>query len=418
VSTGSALWPSPWPGEDAGPARLGTPLDSGGDAGKIFSDPSAPLRATSREALVATMVVTRDPGEVYLLRHTGPPDATCFVEQIDPVTLEPLRRSPDLLGGPVWPGGLAAHEDGCLYVIFGNHAHRLNSDLEVEAIQRLPRERPYNSFVVLPDGQLVTKDFAGPFAGHVEGDHRSSELLALNPDDLSIAHRFELSEPSVARLSSDGHRVVVVGTHSLFSLTLDEEGFQQRSAVRYRSEPGQGCGWDGVVDGDVVYFMDNGDGTDRFDGSFEGRGIATVPLRLHRIDLAASTHDSVEVSGLGGGIIANPPALDRQRQVVVAFDSGNATVAGFSSTTLVPLWKITLNHAAHIAHDEVNGYLVLSDFHRGTGVDHAVIIDTLTGRELNRVATHSPLQSVLFPAKGFSDDLYLVSFTTVTRLFA
>ena len=45
----------------------------------------------SREAVGATMVVLRDPGEVYLLRHTVGPDAISWVERIDPVTLETHR---------------------------------------------------------------------------------------------------------------------------------------------------------------------------------------------------------------------------------------------------------------------------------------------------------------------------------------
>ena len=68
--------------------------------------------ATSRTSMVNTMVVLRDPGEVYLLCHTGGDDAVSWVEQLHPTTLETLRRSPDLPGGPTWPGGLAAHADG------------------------------------------------------------------------------------------------------------------------------------------------------------------------------------------------------------------------------------------------------------------------------------------------------------------
>ena len=79
------------------------------------------------------MVVLRDPGEVFLLRHTAGPDAISWVERIDPITLEPLARSDDLPGGPTWPGGIAAHANGSLYVVFGNHAHRLGPDLAVLA---------------------------------------------------------------------------------------------------------------------------------------------------------------------------------------------------------------------------------------------------------------------------------------------
>jgi hypothetical protein len=75
------------------------------------------------------MIVTRDEGELFLLRHTAGDDAVSFVERIDPRTLAPEGRSPDLAGGPAWPGSMAAHANGSLYVVFGRHAHRLDPDL-------------------------------------------------------------------------------------------------------------------------------------------------------------------------------------------------------------------------------------------------------------------------------------------------
>ncbi len=78
------------------------------------------------------MVVLRDPGEVYVLRHSlgrrplvDP--VTAWVERVDPETLAVVERSSDLPAGPFWPGGLAAHADGSLHVVFGNHCHRLSS---------------------------------------------------------------------------------------------------------------------------------------------------------------------------------------------------------------------------------------------------------------------------------------------------
>ncbi|MDP1805589.1 MAG: hypothetical protein Q8K72_10515, partial [Acidimicrobiales bacterium] len=158
---------------------------------------------THRESPGTTMVVLRDPGEVYVLRHTFGPEVISWVEQIDPESLEVLRRTPDLPAGPMWPGGLACHADGSLHVVFGNHAHRLSADLEVLASATLPRHRPYNSFVVLPDGSLVTKDFGGPRPGREPEPPEPAELLVLDPVDLSIVDHLVLPEPSIARLSAD-----------------------------------------------------------------------------------------------------------------------------------------------------------------------------------------------------------------------
>src|ERR1700689_504604 len=130
----SGYWQSRWPCEDGGPRRSQQPASGAGPA----LDP-AHVSVCSREAIAATMVVLRDPGEVFLLRHTAGPDANSWVEQVDAATLEPRSRSVDLPGGPTWPGGLAAHANGSLHVVFGNHAHRLGSDLAVLASRELPR---------------------------------------------------------------------------------------------------------------------------------------------------------------------------------------------------------------------------------------------------------------------------------------
>ena len=119
-SDAQGYWPSRWPGED-GPRRRAIPRSGSG----LGIGPASSSRSC-RDDAVATMVVLRDPGEVYLLRHTGGTDAISWVERIDPITLAVLERSPDLPGGPTWPGGLAAHANGSLYVVFGNHAHRLD----------------------------------------------------------------------------------------------------------------------------------------------------------------------------------------------------------------------------------------------------------------------------------------------------
>ena len=414
--TRSALWDSPWPAEDAGSQRRSTPHDQEGLEKSLGLHLTAPLVASSRDILVLTMAILRDPGELFVVGHSGPPDATSFVEQLDPSSLETVRRSQDLAGGPVWPGGIAAHANGSLYVVFGNHAHRLSASLETLCSVELPRDRPYNSFVILETGHLVTKDFAGPFHGHDPDDTRTSQLLVLDPNDLSIISTLDLSEPSVARLSAIENEIVVVGTTSLLTVVFENDALRETGSVPYRSEPGQGCGWDAVLDGDLTYFLDNGDGTDRFDGSFEGRGIGTVPLRLHRINRNNSASSSVEVSGRLGGIIANPPALDATRRIVVGFDSGNGVIAAFHADTLAPLWTAELNHASHVLHDDVSGHMILTHYDRTRAVEEVVILETETGREVNRIATGSPVQSVVFPCAGFNNDFYLVSFTTITRI--
>jgi hypothetical protein len=62
------------------------------------------------------------------------------------------------------------------------------------------------------------------------------------------------------------------------------------------------------------------------------------------------------------------------------------------------------------------GELVTGDHDAETMTDHVVVLDIETGNEKARVATGSPVQSVVFPCPGFDRDLYWCSFTTLTRI--
>jgi hypothetical protein len=389
----------------------------------------------SRDAFAATMVVLREPGEVYLLGHAAGPEAPAWVERIDPVSLEPQARA-DLPGGPVWPGGVAAHANGSLHVVFGNHAHRLSADLEVLASVELPRPAPYNSFIVLPDGHLVTKDFGGRLPGDdsATGDDSAAgdgagpgppptELVVLDPDSLAIVDRCSLPEPSIARLSADADTVYVVGTSRLWRVHWDgarltiDDGF----AARYRTLRGQTYGWDPVLALGAAWFLDNGEGTERFAGTFAGLGISKAPLHLVRVDLVNGAVTLTEICGLPDGIVANPPVVDEARRIVVGYDSANGVVAAFDvgwDGTTTPRWARPQHHACHPLLFPDTGELVMNDHDPTRLADAIVVLDVETGEERVRVTSGSPVQSVLFPAPGFDRDLYLCSFTTLTRVSA
>ena len=416
----AGYWPSRWPGEDGGPRRWQCPLTGAGPA--LDSDR---VEVRSREAIAATMVVLREPGEVFLLRHTAGPDACCWVERIDAITLEPLDRSDDLPGGPTWPGGIAVHANGSLYVVFGNHAHRLAADLTVTATRELPRALPYNSFVIVPDGHLVTKDFGGVLPGQDPAAHvpQPAELLALEPETLDIVARCPLPEPSIARLSADGDHVYAVGTSTLFrsqwngaELTRDED-----FAGRYRTVAGQTYGWDAVLALGAAWFLDNGEGSERYAGTFRGRGISPAPLHLVRVDLTTAAVTLTEICGLPNGLVANPPVVDEERRIVVGYDSANGIMAAFdvaADGTTSLRWRREQNHACHPLLFADTGELVTNDHDASTMADAIVVLDIETGEERVRVDAGSPVQSVLFPAPGFHRDFYYCSFATVTRVTA
>jgi len=416
----AGYWPSRWPGEDGGPRRLQRP-PTGTGTGPALDAEHVDVR--SRDAIAATMVVLREPGEAFLLGHTFEPDATAWVERIDPITLETVIRSIDLPGGPAWPGGIAAHANGSLHVVFGNHAHRLDPDLTLLASRELPRRLPYNSFVILPDGHLVTKDFGGILPGEDPKTHAPppAELLVLDPGSLDIVASCALPEPSIARLSADGDTVYVVGTSTLFRAQWDgahltfDDGF----AGRYRTMPGQTYGWDAVLALGAAWFLDNGAGTELYAGTFRGLGVSTAPLHLVRVDLETAAVDLTEICGRPNGIVANPPLVDETRRIVVGYDSANGSLAAFdvaSNGNITPRWRREQNHACHPLLFPDTGELVTNDHDPTRMADVIVVLDIESGEERVRVDAGSPLQSVLFPAAGFGRDFYSCSFSTVTRV--
>jgi hypothetical protein len=397
-----------WRLEDGGPRRTPTvdgALDVAGGS----------LAVTSRTALVTTRVVGDDEG-TFLLRHTAGAGATATVERIDPLTLEPLATSSDLPGGPVWPGGLGIVDDGSVVTVFGNHAHRLDRDLRVVASRRLPRDRPYNSFVVLAEGHLATKDFGGSRPGlHIAPDEREPcELVVLSPDDLAIVDRLVAPEPSIARLSADGDDIYVVGDTSLLRVRWDGRrlALDDALAARYRTLEGQSYGWDCVLAAGHAWFLDDGDGSERFDGTLRGKGLSTAPLHLVRVDVAAGDVAMVEICGLPGGVVANPPVVDEERGIAVGYDSGNGVVAAFGVDDLELRWRREQDHASHLLLYAGSGELVTGD---GTDL---VVLDVATGEELARAATGRAVQSVLFPMPGRDRDLYVCALDGVSRIAA
>ncbi len=413
----SDYWKSSWSGEDGGPKRR-----------QIATNVSIPritnskqLEVVSRDALAMTMPIVGPNDELFLQRVMPGLDSVAWVEKIDPLTLETIIQSEQLAGGPMWPGGMAAHANGSLYVVFGNHAHRLSTDLSVIASTELPRLRPYNSFVILPSGHIATKDFSGPLPGQPNGTPMdNTELLILDPEDLRIVARFELNEPSIARLSADGNNIYVVGDHSLIRVIWNGESLSVDETFNacYRTLEGQTFGWDTVITDDDAWFLDNGEGTQLFTGSFRGVGISTAPLHLVRVNKQTGHVTLTEICGLPNGIVANPPVVDMKRQIVVGFDSGNGVISGFDfdedSVTL--RWSHEQNHACHMLLIPETGQIITADYRPELGCEQVVVLDITTGNEVARVSTTSPIQSAVFPAIGPRGDIYWCSMTTITRI--
>ena len=404
-----------WSTEDGGPRRL-----QWVDGARLAIAAGETLRVTSRSMMVVTMVVVASSDEIFVLCHTGGDDAVSWVERVHPETLETLATSEHLAGGPAWPGGTAVHPNGDVYVVFGNHAHRLNRSLQVVASRELPRVRPYNSFVVLPDGHLVTKDFGGSRPGNeMEEPFAPTQLVVLEPTELNIVATLDLAEASIARLSANENDVYVVGTSSLWRVRWDGESLHSDGwRAEYRHLQGQTYGWDVVIADTDAWFLDNGESTHKFAGTLRGVGTATAPLHLVRVNLASGRVSLNEICGLTGGVVANPPLVDEQRNMVIGFDSGNGVLAGFSydETKVRKVWSVEQNHGSHMLLYPESGEFVSAHYDQERGVEQVVVRDISTGREIARTDTGSPIQSVVFPACGTRRDFYWCSMLSLNRV--
>jgi hypothetical protein len=437
-----SLWPSPWPAEDGGPRRSQAPSEVQG----LGIRPDERLvTAAVRDAFATTMVVLREPGEVFALRHTlgrrplrDP--STGWVERIDPITLAAVGRSPDLAAGPFWPGGIAAHANGSLHVVYGCFCHRLSAQLKLLASRRLPQPRPYNSFVVLADGTLAMKDID-------RARRHPARLTLLDPETLAPrCPDLHLPESVVARLSADGDSLYAIGERTVYRYRWDGDRLQCDLEIPYLASRGQSYGWDPVIEGGQLWFLDNGEHD--YATTMLGAGVAPGPVHLIRISLAdPSDREQVQVCGAPRGAVTDPPLYDPQRRIAIGYDSANGVLAAFRFTDrLEPLWRRPLAHAAHMIRYPDTGELVVHDWTgpalartravrtisaragwlarsrrlravaaRSSG-DDVVVLDIETGAERGRALVPSMFQSVLFPAPGWGRDLYWCTFSTLARL--
>lgn len=398
---------TPWPAEDGGPRRQQRPAGIAGPAAT-----SARLAAV-RQAPISVMAVLAPDDTVLVLRNSVGAGAVSWVESVHPESLQPHRRSPDLPLGPFWPGGLAVLADGAIVVVQGRHATRLAPDLSVEASRELPVDAPYNSFVVLGDGSLATKDLQRPGGP-------SSALSILDPVTLEdLAAPQPVGEPSVARISADGDDVVVVGVSALRRLTWDPDAgtvtARHQLDRRYLVHDGQSFGWDAVVDAGAVWWMDNGDHTFQDGLTMLGNGVSPGPVRLWRAGVDGGPAASVEVSGEPAGAVTNPPVIDPGRGLAIAYDSANGVLAAFATGDLRPAWRRRINTSQHLVLFPDTGELLVNDHDRQTG-DALALLDVTDGSVRARVGVDSPAQSVVFPAPGTRRDAYYVSLSTIARV--
>jgi hypothetical protein len=406
------------------------------------------LSSTSRDFLpvMCTMCILGDPGEVFLLTHTYQffgPTTTSQVLCLDPITLQTRYSSAKLPGGPFWPGGFAIHADGSIIVVYGRYVHKLSRQTcDLLSTFELPVHEPYNrsltdyslalnlifccSFVILDNGYIVTKN---------KSDSSPAVITILTPNLERVCPDLVHFEPCVARLSSVGTTFYLIGVTTVCRYIWSESSHSfSRDAnwmLDYVSSTGQEYGWDGVIDipNNNFWFIDNG--KHNYVVSMVGAGLHPTPNRLIRVSLSDSRdQESIIISGNPHGCVTNPPLIDPERRIVVAFDSSNRYLSAYryqqsqhyeldspaQTTTLSPLWsKPNFGVAGHMIFFSKSGYFFVNNYSYWS--ESVALMDIQTGNEIATVRTGGIYQGVVFPSVGWDNDVYWVTIGQVSRIF-
>jgi len=423
----AGYYPSPWSGEDGGPHRLQA---VSGLPGLALQDGEALQATASRRLSTGNMVVLRDPDEVYLMHVDtlrGKIGMHCYshVEKLDPETLEPVKKSPRLAGGKWWPGGFCVHRNGDLYVTFGRWAHRLNPDCELVASYQLPQDLPYNSHVVLDNGFIVTKPIAS---------EDTTSIVVLDPETMTeaCAHTI-MPEPSISRLSASGNQVYVTGVTTIYRYEFDAATRQlvldSDWSLDYVGDSGQEYGWDPVLDGKNIWFMDNGKhkmGSTSL--SMLNAGVNPTPNNVIRVAADDAHNFSITpVCGLDHGSVTNPPLYCPQRNILVAFDSSNSVVQAWrhdpATEALTPLWqRPNFGMGGHTIYYQDTGEIVTADYQSLKTLkglregENSVVLDITTGKEKARLPMGNYMQSAVFPCPGWGRNYYWLGLDRLTRI--
>jgi len=423
---------SPWPAECGGPRRQKAPRSPG-----LAMASGEKLSQVSRDnGEWNVMAIQRAPGEIFLQfnNHVSSAEKYGGIERIDPVTLQPLARSPRLpSGGHTWCGGLVAHENGFLYFNNGNRCFKLDPDCNVVAATELPQDSAYNSLLIMADGRLVMKN--------IERDaDRVSSFVVLDPERLDqVGPEVAIPEHSMGRIAMDttdaGQIVYVPGSHHFYRYRY-EAGRLLRDGdwtplYRTLRDEEQSFSWDSCIAGGGCWLLDNGDNeanaaifsTRPFGLNLPPRGsvfngLASSPQKLFRIALNdARDIDVFEPFGIPRGSIFSPPAFDPVRNIAVAFDTGNGQIGAFryEAGKFTALWRRPCRVSMQMVIFLDSAEIVVNDFRNG--FDHIVVFDIETGEERGCVATASRTANGMFLSTGWERDVIYCSIGTVARVF-
>jgi hypothetical protein len=370
------------------PVECGNPERTKVTERRLDLRPGEGLAATARDTgRWNVMFVWRDPGELFLFGTTqlADPEPYSWVERVDPLTLAATASSARLpTGGHIWCGAVSVQANGDLYTVSGNYMHRLSPSLEVRAERRLSPDAAHNGFLILPDGNLLTKDL------RLRGD--CSTFTLLEPERLEVVSETKIEEPSMGRIAASVTRGVLMiyapgDAHVLRYAYVDGALQLDRSWMppyRDADDGEHGRAWDTTIADGGVWLHDNGDTAAVHQihaalpaGSKEVQPAANAfngAVRLLRIDEADAAVVETTIGDEGSGWVVAPPLYAPGRGIAAGFDSGAGVVAGYESRrgALRERWRAPVRNLWQPMLF-ADGMLVLDDYRPGEGDDNIVL---------------------------------------------
>ncbi|MEM7325131.1 MAG: hypothetical protein AAF531_18725 [Actinomycetota bacterium] len=390
--------------------------------------------------------VQRDPGELFLYGTTlaSDPAVAGWVERVDPVTLEPLASTGDLpAGGHEWPGGVAVHRNGDLYMVSGGYMHRVAPNCEVLAALPMPIDHAHNGLLILDDGSILTKDIR-------VGEGAEPSTLTVCDPDLAVLATAAVPEPSLGRLAVVGDYIYVPGSTRIFRYRWTGSSLEMDAgwAPQYREADSGGVAGDLAVADGRVWFMDNADvpsvvqrllpsggadvaggraGNGGPNGQVSSWGEAGAPgwdTPVRAIGIRTDDDSdivSINATELPSGWAVAPPLV--HDGVLMAWDTGGMGMAAFdiggSEATPEMLWFQPFRTSMRPLLFANTGELVINDYRildSGRSSDDLVVLDLETGTMKARVPSGDSEMAGVFMTPGAHQTLYFCATEVITRV--
>jgi len=385
------------------------------------------LKVTSRRFAKGKWVVGTVNADKRLFIFGGSvpsqPDVSIgWVEEVDPITLETIRQSPELTtGGHNWCGGAAVLADGTIITGFGNRVHKLSLDLELINELELPVDHAHNGISLLSDGMMITRN--------LEHDHNKASVFTMfDPNTLKVLKTLEFLGASIGRFCVDptpegDYVYATTPTHIHRLIYKDQNLVLDENWSASYDLPGedQSFAWCNTVGDDSVWFMDMGD-TPPLETIMRAYPVGTKPLafskpcsapvRVHRVSTTDSrSSDVLTPFGLPNGGHNSSPLYVQDKKILLTFDTNNRKTGAWRFNgpgDFEELWVHDIANSNQVFYYPDTGEVVLDDVLDDKTVD-AVVIDIETGEEKGRTATGTRYPAAMAFYPGLNRDCYSTS---------